>query len=133
MKTLSSHLFVTSEGDLFDTRNPDWSSSPIREKYRYHFREIHTPGQLAATLRAGASTFPGCYPLYFVTFDGEAVSFKAVAANPRRYFGELRDSYGDRIIGTDINFEDEELYCADTSEKIPSAYFRDGLGEDDNE
>ena len=136
MKTLPSHLFVTSEGDLFDTRNPHWASSPVREKYCYTFREIKTPGQLAATLRAGASTFPGCYPLYFVTLDGEAVSFKAVEANPRRYFSELREytsgrwgtGHGDRIFGTDINFEDDDLYCADTGEKIPSAY---GPGDDE--
>jgi len=128
MKTLPSHLFITSEGDLFDTRKPSWSSNPLREKYRYHFQEIKTPGQLAATLRAGSRTFPGYYPLYFVTLDGDAISFESVEANPGRYFSEIRDGYGDRIFGTDINFEDDELYCADTNEKIPSAY---GPGDDE--
>jgi len=128
MKTLPSHLFICSDGDLHDTRKPSWESNPLREKYRYHFRKIKTPGQLAATLRAGRVTFPGCYPLYFVTLGGDAISFESVEANPGRYFSEIRDGDSDRIFGTDINFEDDELYCADTNEKIPSAY---GPGDDE--
>lgn len=129
MKTLPSHLFISAgTGDLHDTRKSTWPSNPLREKYRYHFREIETPGQLAATLRAGGFTFPGCYPLYFVTTGGDAVSFKAVEADPGRYFAEIREGYGERICGTDINFEDEDLYCVDSDEKIPSAY---GPGDDE--
>ena len=85
--------------------------------------------QLKEALRNGPYAWPGGYPLYFIAADGEALSFKAVQENLRevmratcfRHYGEQW-----RVVGVDINWEDEHLYCAHSNERIPSAY-----GEED--
>ena len=70
--------------------------------------------------------WPGGYPLYLVTMDGEALSIKAARENfayiCRAYISD--DSFWNdwRIYGIEINFEDDSLYCCHSGEKIESAY-----------
>jgi hypothetical protein len=84
--------------------------------YSYH--------DLIADLRRGPYTSIGCYPLFFITTDGEALSFAAVRENlgqcARSTRDKSRDGWG--IAGIDVNWEDPELYCADSGERIESAY-----------
>ena len=73
--------------------------------------------------------WPGGYPLYLVTADGDALSIDAArdnwreicAANMRQ--GWFSDSW--RIVGVDINYEDPNLYCSHSGERIESAYAED--------
>jgi hypothetical protein len=89
-----------------------------------------TLSELKAALRSGPYAWPGGYPIYFVMCDGEAMAFSAVRAEFRRicreYFdaekpGAWRDS-GWLPAACDVNWEDGELYCAHTNQRIESAY-----------
>jgi hypothetical protein len=76
-------------------------------------------------LRAGKYAWPGGYPLYFITSDGAALSFKAVHREWRNIVSaHLRSDTrcGWHIADCDINWEDSDLYCDHTGERIESAY-----------
>jgi hypothetical protein len=110
---------------MFDTRAQDWSKKPpLRAGYRRHCREIETAANVKACLRAGDATDLGGYPLYFVTSDGEALSFDAVRANLASVLNatQSRERDGWRVVALDINYEDSDLTCAHTGGRILSAY-----------
>lgn len=77
-----------------------------------------------ATLRAGQSTWPGGYPLYFVTSDGGALSFDSVMENLKEVVYSIRHDIRDEwnVVGCDVNYENAELYCSHSGERIESAY-----------
>ena len=85
---------------------------------------IVTPSDFGRALRAGPYTSLGCYPVYFVCSDGEAISFEAAKENARRICEAIRDRSNDgwRVIGVDINYEDTALFCAHNGKQIESAY-----------
>ena len=126
MKTHSSYsaeptqAFYTFEGDLFSNA----TNAKVRDKYAQHSQSIHTGAQLRATLRAGETTWPGCYPLYFYTSDGAALSFDSVRENLRSvlYSIRTRNNDGWRVIGCLVNYEDGELTCEHSGKRIESAY-----------
>lgn len=68
--------------------------------------------------------WPGGYPCYFICDDGAPLSFVSARKNRRLILESLRDMTNDgwRVIGVEINWEDNELYCAHSDEKIESAY-----------
>lgn len=71
--------------------------------------------------------WPGCYPIYYICQDGEAMCSKCANAN----FELTTDPDAGRdwfIVAGDINYEDNDLWCANCNEKIESAY---GEEEDD--
>lgn len=123
-KPLPEHLFVTSDGNLFDTRKSDWSKHPLREKYSYHFRQIETLAQVKATLRAGAFTELGGYPLYFITDDCQPLCFACARKQFRQVAWDFlnKAKTGWHIQSTDINYEDNDCYCCHCSKQIESAY-----------
>lgn len=126
--TSPAHFFVSDcNGDLHDTRRPDWASTPLRKRYKYTHARITTGAQLRATLRAGASTWPGAYPLYFITSDGGALSFDTVRDNLRSVLDSIRTKSSDgwRVVACEVNYEDAELYDDHTGRKIESAYGED--------
>jgi len=110
------------EGGLYDTRDPEWSSKPLRVNYSRNHGTIETVADLKATLRGGEFAWPGGYQMYLITSDGEALSFDTA----RKEFASLVDAFRTdttwRVIGCDINYEDNELYCAHSGDKIPAAY-----------
>jgi hypothetical protein len=126
---LPEHLFSSEDGALYDTRQSDWSKrAPLRSTYKRHAGEI-SPGvrglqEIKATLRAGSYAWPGGYPLYFITRDGDALSFDAVREQLRNVAYDLLNdvSTGWRVEGVDTNYEDVDLWCAHTNKRIPSAY-----------
>jgi hypothetical protein len=80
-------------------------------------------------LRNGPYAWPGGYPMYFVASDGDPLSFEAVRECWREVVGAhldyasyLREHSGWRIVGVDVNWEDPDLYCAHSNERIESAY-----------
>jgi len=84
-------------------------------------------------LENGPYAFPGGYPLYFIMSDGEPMSFKAAQAEKER----IREAFADRAtsdrdwipLGVEINYEDQDLYCCHTNEKIEVAYPADDQDE----
>jgi hypothetical protein len=80
--------------------------------------------ELKETLRSGKYTWPGAYPLFFITSDGAALSFEAVRENLRSVLWSMKNQVNDgwRVVQTEVNWEDGELYCEHTGERIESAY-----------
>lgn len=81
--------------------------------------------EIKERLRAGAYAWPGGYPIFFVTTDGAPLSFATVKDNWRQIVdAHLRnDRYcGWHIADAQINWEDNDLYCDCTGERIESAY-----------
>ncbi len=69
--------------------------------------------------------WPGGYPLFLTMANGEALSIEAARENYKllcaAYIrGDFRDEWS--AIDARINYEDENLFCAHTGEKIESAY-----------
>jgi hypothetical protein len=122
---MQNHYFISeTDGSLHDTRDPNWSSNPLRPNYRRHHSRISSIADLKATLRAGPYAWPGGYPLYFITNDGAALSFDSARTEFSLIARSIEDNNNDgwRIVACDINYEDDSLYCDHTGDKIESAY-----------
>lgn len=119
--------FMISEvdGSLYDTRIPEWSKlAPLRENYRIQREQIRDVANLKAALRAGSVTWPGCYPLYFITDDGAVLSFGTVRAEFRLVADSVANNSSDgwRVVACAVNHEDSELRCEHSGDSIPYAY-----------
>jgi hypothetical protein len=88
---------------------------------------INSISDFRRAIRNGPYAWPGGYPLYFIMSDGGALSFKAAKAERRGVLEALRDNSGNgwRPVAVEINWEDAELYCDHTNERIESAYAED--------
>jgi hypothetical protein len=89
---------------------------------------IRTVFDFNKALAHGPYAWPGGYPLYFICADGEALSFKAAEAEAELIRDaiiseDMRSEWN--VIGLDVNYEDGQLYCAHTNERIESAYAED--------
>ena len=126
MRKLPLHLFASSDGDLYDTRVPNWHMlPPLRKSYCYTHAKIESVAQFKATLRAGGHTFPGCYPLFLITADGESLSFNGARKRLRDIIEAIRQDdtrSGFRVAACAVNYEDAELLCCETGQPIESAY-----------
>lgn len=128
MNKLPDHLFVSStDGGLYDTRVAGWHKlPPLRKVYNWQRNEIRNAADVKAALRAGGFAWPGGYPMYFVLEDGHALSFKGARRRLREILYDMtHDVTGDgswHIVGLDVNYEDDDLYCEETGEKIEPAY-----------
>jgi len=123
------HMFISEcDGALHDTRKKGWHTKPLRASYKRTFSTIQDVSQLKATLRAGEYAFPGAYPLYLYTRDAQALHFECVLKEFRGAIQSILWNAHDRIIGCDINYEDDDLYCGYCDKPIESAY-----GEDEDE
>lgn len=126
---MKDHLFVPSgDGELYDTRVKGWSSKPpLRRNYCYHHRNINSVADFKATLRAGPYAWPGGYALHFLCEDGEAVCFNCAHKKARsimesiaKHQQNVRDDW--RTIACEINYEDNDLQCANCNSRIEPAY-----------
>lgn len=120
---LPEHLFVGCEGDLYDTRNPEWSKSPpLRSNYERHVRDIKTADDVKACLRAGPYAWPGGYACFFITSDGAVLSFEAARKGFLQIICSLKD--GDHGTGWHVcglgctADEDETPVCEHTGKAI---------------
>jgi hypothetical protein len=86
--------------------------------------QIRTTQDFKQAIRNGAYAWPGAYPLYFICEDGEALSFKAAAANAKLVLRAIRLGHDAqwRVVALEPNGEDDELVCAHTNERIECAY-----------
>jgi hypothetical protein len=86
---------------------------------------IQSISDFRKAMRNGPYAWPGGYPVYFITSDGAALSFKAAKQERRNILEALKDNdtrSGWHICGADINWEDCELMCDHTGERIEAAY-----------
>lgn len=121
VKGLPAH-FDLFEGTLYDTRKP-FETGAIRPQHEWHYSRISKARHVAATLRAGCVTWPGCYPLYFITCDGEAMCFDCVRKEFRRIVADfLTGDSGWKIAACEMNEENQDLFCCHCNEQIPSAW-----------
>ena len=85
---------------------------------------INKSRTLKEHIRHGKYAWPGGYPVYFLTDDGEVLSYDAVKENYRQVLSAVKnnDNNGWKVIAADVNWEDGFLYCSHTGNKIESAY-----------
>jgi hypothetical protein len=86
---------------------------------------IESVGDFRKAIRSGPYAWPGGYPVYFITADGEALSFSAAKAERRNILEAIafKDiNSGWMICGADINWESNDLFCGHTGKQIESAY-----------
>ena len=85
---------------------------------------IQTTTDLKNAIRSGSYAWPGGYPLFFITDDGAALSFDSVKANLRSVLWSIKNKVNDgwRVVGCDANWENGELTCDHSGERIESAY-----------
>lgn len=80
--------------------------------------------QLKEEIRAGAYAWPGGYPKFAVTSDGECLCCACVVKEYKQILyavkHQLRDGW--RVDWFDINWEDQDLYCDNCNAHIESAY-----------
>jgi hypothetical protein len=90
--------------------------------------EIKTSKDFVDALKYGPYVWPGGYPIFFVTSDGGALSF-ATAWKERAVIVQAivdNDTRGGwHVFGSDVNWEDPELYDDHTGNRIESAYAED--------
>jgi hypothetical protein len=67
--------------------------------------------------------WPGGYPRFFITADAESMSFAAARENQKLVEAAMDDPTSDwRVIGCDVNWEDDAMVCVHTGERIECAY-----------
>ena len=122
---LPSHMFVAHDGSLYDTRDSHWSHKPpLRPTYSRGFPRIATAAQFKATLRDGASTDLGGYPLFLICEDGAPLCFGCARQEARNILPTYRTKTrgGWRVVCCEVNWEDADLTCDHCAKPIPSAY-----------
>ena len=84
----------------------------------------YTVSQFDTQLTQGAFAWPGGYPLFFITSDGGCLSFEAAKENAELIRAAIAEKSGNgwQITNCVVNWEDAELYCDHTGQRIPSAY-----------
>ena len=121
-----AHLFLADNGDLFDTRRPDWHKAPpLRRAYAFSSVVIDTVADLKAALRAGDTSQWGGYPLYFITSDGAALSFESVRKELPQVIYSIANglrSDGWHVCTTAVNYENRDLVCDHSGQPIACAY-----------
>ena len=120
--TRNDHLFVSSNGALYDTREVGWSQSPpLRLVYSALKRKIRTCEDLKAALRHGGFAWPGGYTCAFVTSDGELLTFDTVREHLETVLWSIRNKADDgwRVIGVTGEYEsDGPAYCSHSGELL---------------
>lgn len=111
---------IGDNGDLI--RNSDYKV--IRKNYKFTFQTIENRHQLRATIRAGGTAWPGGYPIFLLFGDVEPCCFDCANREYARIARDMKDGSDSsfRIIGAEINYENDDLYCAHCNIKIESAY-----------
>jgi hypothetical protein len=107
---------------IYDDGSAEMKNGLIRKNYSCKHRDINSLSDLKATLRSGALTDLGGYPTYFITNDGCAWSHHGVRAEWRTIARDWITGLGPRPVACNINWEDSELTCELTNERIVSAY-----------
>lgn len=85
-------------------------------------QQITSVREFFAALRAGRYTSIGSYPVFFVTYDGNTVSYPAARERACDEGRAIRDNVDSRIVAVEVNWENTDLVCCHSGEHIESAY-----------
>lgn len=96
----------------------------VRPNHYGHCQTINTSFDLRQTLRAGRYTSLGSYPVFLYTSDGAALCWECCRKEYRQVSTAIREKSSDgfRVVGCEINYEDDDLMCDHCSKPIESAY-----------
>lgn len=86
---------------------------------------IDTIRDFQKALAQGPYAFPGGYPVYFITADGGVLSHESAVEEKADIEEAIHTddrASGWRVVAMEINYEDSDLYCDHSGERIPSAY-----------
>lgn len=103
------------EGDLYSEKLG--YSEPLRTNYAKHQHDITCGLELRSSLRAGDFTFPGGYPVMYITDDGGILCPDCVRDNFQSVIWSIRNQCSDgwRVWCTSISFESDECsHCSKT-------------------
>ncbi len=101
-----------TDGNLYDTRKPNWTAHPVREHYRgVRSTTIETTGELKAALRMGYA-WPGGYDLVFYTSDGAILCTDCVRKHFRSVADSIRNSHKDGWNVVAVGYEAVSAECA---------------------
>ena len=87
--------------------------------------KINNTKELKDALRAGPYAWPGGYNTYFIAADCEPLCHECVRNNFKQvvyetYHPRAFDMF--RVVGQEINYEDQHLHCAHCEKQIEAAY-----------
>ena len=74
--------------------------------------------------------WPGAYPVFHVVADGGVPCAKCANEHSRRNDPECPDDDQWRVVASDVNWNDPELFCDHCNERIESAYAGDEAESD---
>ncbi len=87
---------------------------------------INSAADFYSALLQGSYAWPGGYPTYWIMADGEALMFNVAFTEAKLMLDALtHPEYRDdqwRPVALEINWEDPDLICCHTNERIESAY-----------
>lgn len=98
--------------------------------------EPFTSAKFIEYLQNGMFTFPGGYPMYFITADNCALSFDAAEEQREQIIDAINEPQSNmqwEVVSVDVNWEDTSLYCEHTNKLIPSAYGEETAEEESAE
>jgi hypothetical protein len=77
-----------------------------------------------STGKANAYAWPGGYPLYYLLHDGEVFCADCATTERKLIEDSIANHLSDgwRVVAVDVNWEDDEMYCANCNAHIESAY-----------
>ena len=117
---MKDYFFVSCDGDLFDTRKPNWHSlPPLRRDYGLIKRDHIDSIALRAAIRA-CYAWPGGYDLIAITSDGGCLCMDCCRKNYYQLAWSMRHKCSDGwlVEGIDAacNFDDRTFcdHCGKT-------------------
>lgn len=76
-------------------------------------------------LENGPFAWPGGYPMFFICADGGVISFDAAEEHKVEILDAIKEPRSNQqweVTSCIVNWEDDDLFCDHTNERIPSAY-----------
>jgi len=85
------------------------------------------PAEQVKNLIRQPFAFPGGYPKFAITSDGDALCHECCQFEFRNIITSIRQDLNDgwQVVGVDINWEDPLLFCGHCNQRIESAYAED--------
>jgi len=85
---------------------------------------INTVHDLRRAFRIGPYAWPGGYPTFYLTEDGDALCHDCARFHRRELLEAIADDNGSgwRVVCLEVNYEEPDLQCDHCHKLIPSAY-----------